>query len=106
MLDARKNPDAIRSVHEQLVAEGVELDNSFLQQYNQMLLKYTDTASSEAVSPPEVRMNGEVFIEQTCYNKSRLSKLFLGSPEFNSSTALVNSQQVSLLPVGILLLCL
>ena len=47
MLDARKDPAAIRRVYEQLVAEGVELDDSFLQQYNQILLKYTDTASSE-----------------------------------------------------------
>ena len=56
MLDVRKDPAAIRRVYEQLVAEGVEPDNSFLQQYDQILLKYTDIASSEPVSPTQVRI--------------------------------------------------
>ena len=37
-------------------------------------------------------------------NHLNLLNLFLGSPEFNSSTMLVNSQLVGLLPVGVLIM--
>lgn len=54
MLDARKDPDAIKGVYEQLVSEGVELDSSFVQQYNQILLKYAGTTLSETDPPQQV----------------------------------------------------
>lgn len=57
MLDARKDSASIKAVYEKLESEGVEMNDSFVQQYNQIMRKYTDPASHEAGSPTQVRCN-------------------------------------------------
>ena len=57
MLDARKDSASVKAVYEKLEAEGVEMNDSFVQQYNQIMRKYTDPASHEAGSPTQVRFN-------------------------------------------------
>ena len=48
------------------------------------------------VRAPDLKSGGLGFKSRSC----RWLELFLGSPKFNSSAALVNSQLVCLLPVG------
>lgn len=54
VLDARKDSASIKAVYEDLVAEGLQLNDAFLQDYNHILLKYSGPAANEAGSPPEV----------------------------------------------------
>jgi len=51
--DARKDSASIKAVYEKLESEGVEMNDSFVQQYNQIMRKYTDPASHEAGSPTQ-----------------------------------------------------
>ncbi|XP_073231331.1 uncharacterized protein [Porites lutea] len=45
--DARKDPASVKALYDKLVAEGVELDESFLQNLNHILLKYSETVPFE-----------------------------------------------------------
>ena len=60
MLDARKDPASAKALYDKLVAEGVELDESFLQNLNHILRKYSETVPFEVPtqtsSPSEVRI--------------------------------------------------
>lgn len=60
MLDARKDPASVKALYDKLVAEGVKLDESFLQNLNHVLLKYSETVpfevSTQSSSPSEVRI--------------------------------------------------
>lgn len=47
MLDARKDPASVKALYDKLVAEGLELDESFLQNLNHILLKYSETVPFE-----------------------------------------------------------
>ena len=60
MLDARKDPASVKALYDKLVAEGVKLDESFLQNLNHIMLKYSETVPFEVPtqtsSPSEVRI--------------------------------------------------
>ncbi|XP_044181331.1 leucine-rich PPR motif-containing protein, mitochondrial-like [Acropora millepora] len=52
--DTRNDLDAVKGVYQQMVTEGMELTESFVQQYNQILLKYGDSATISPVTTPQM----------------------------------------------------
>ena len=51
--DAKRDSEAVKAVYNKMVEEGVQMDEDFLQQYNQILIKYSDRISGGELNQKE-----------------------------------------------------